>query len=136
MQALKAMQRTFYLPIKFDSYFIEPRLSYVKYDYSGSMSGANSTSTAIDSGFFINKQLQEQSSLYYGARIGYQDYSTNISNKTYFIAPTIGVEIFPLKQLSVGVEYRLQLSKTEASSYNTNIVQSVADVVLRYYFKP
>lgn len=123
---------TFYLPVKFDGYFIEPRVSYTKNSPSN---GSSYTSTYIDSGFFLTKQLQEKLGLYYGARLGYNnDKYSSVSNSTYILAPTLGLEVFPFKQASVGIEYRLQFSRMNAQSYHTNSIQSTTDLVFRYYF--
>ena len=125
---------TFSMPIKFDGYFIEPRLSYAKYDYTNNMSGANSTTTYFDTGLFLNKELQEKASVYYGARLGYQKYDGSSTQNTYIVAPTIGIEVFPIKQASIGIEYRLQYSKMDASSYDNTTIRSISEVIFRYYF--
>lgn len=128
---------TFFLPIKFDGFFIEPKIAFQKYDYDKTMSSASSQSVYVASGFFLNKEIEKQASIYYGARLGYQDQNTNNitgTQKTYIFSPTFGIEYFSAKQVSLGLEYQLQYSYLNTNQYNNTTIKSVVDVILRYYF--
>ena len=129
---------TFFLPIKFNGFFVEPKIAFQKYDYDKTMSSASSQSVYVASGFFLNKEIEKKASVYYGARVGYQDQNTNNSTgtqKTYIFSPTVGVEYFPAERVSVGLEYQLQYSYLNTNQYNNTTIKSVVDVILRYYFK-
>lgn len=149
-----------YIPINTEQYLIEPTLVFIK-DHTDATAptsfNSKNESTQIGIGLFRKNAVIKNTSLYYGARIGYiknenesvysgSQLSTS-KDDGYFIAPTIGAEYFIINKFSIGLDLSASYSKTDgdtitnfsgiiqtSSAKQTTKFRTMAEVIIRYHF--
>ncbi len=145
---------TLYVPVKVnDAFMIEGTLSYLHFKNDagvGNLSSYRTTSTEVGAGFFWLKSLGESTRLYAGPRVSYGKASTvygatpeqRADSKGWTVAPTLGVEYFPLRNISIGGEIGASYGHatgdrsdfTGNQSVKSTQASTVSSVILRYYF--
>ena len=157
--SLKSNDSAVYVPWKLSPYLmLEGRLEYQRGSDETTNPGLGSTAFrrttySLGAGLFGQRQLGDATRLYAGGRLSYLDekqeqgpYSPGVDfedrSHGWAVAPTVGVEYFPIKQLSLGAEVGVSYAKlngtasmggpdarTSASSTST-----VSALIVRYYF--
>ncbi len=111
----------------------------------------NSTKeTSFGVGVFWLKPTGDSTRAYIGPRIAYnqyktsdESYGTKLESKTntWSIAPTLGIEYFPVKNVSIGGEVGLSYAHATGSSsfayadlVKGHSVSTTSSVMIRYYF--
>ena len=151
-----------YIPITTDNYLIEPSIFIIS-DKSqfGSPSFTSNDEVEILEvavGLFRYRNIQTDTFLYYGARMGYRERtqksatsitgnssfndSEKIINDSYIIAPTIGAEYKFTNNFSLGLDISLEyLSSTQKSTFNTDTFdtdrtsyKTKTEIIVRYRF--
>lgn len=143
-----------YFPIKTSNLLIEPSIAVEDQKLSSTSNTSSSTFETKDIelsiGLFKNTEQSDKTYFYYGARLGYikterKTIATTtllvVKESGYTIAPTIGIEHYLTKGLSIGLETALKYSDTDGdtiatSSTNTSrrAYDTVAAVIARYKF--
>ena len=113
---------------------------------------SSGSTTSLSAGVFWLQPVTHASHLYMGPRIGFSSskFTTDTgtpsayrSNSTaLFIAPTLGFEYFPIKQLSLGGEIGVSYTRDHASdhdvlhenAYRSENEATFSKLILRYYF--
>ena len=154
--------RTIFVPIRVKNLLLEGSLSvgHSNQDSSSSTSTYryDSSNTFISPGIgvFGIKPITDNSHAYFGARIAYLytkgaqdriDTSTTdryeAKSTGYSIEPTIGVEYFPIKHMSIGGEISYYYSKETVSATATPNQSSlshysgsgaISNIIIRWYF--
>ncbi|HJW34933.1 MAG TPA: hypothetical protein VJ505_16405 [Holophagaceae bacterium] len=145
---------TLYVPVKVnDAFMVEGTLSYLHFKNdtgAGTLSSYRTTSTEVGAGFFWLKPLGESTRLYAGPRVSHGKASTvyggapeqRADSQGWTVAPTLGVEYFPLRNVSIGGEIGASYGHatgdrsdfTGHQSVKSTQASTVSSVILRYYF--
>lgn len=147
-----------YVPIDFaDRFRAELSAAYVSREDKDEMTEAELCMTEAGIGLFLLTEIHERTQLYYGCRFLYIDFDQEqrmrddgdryqkMSGKGYGIAPTLGVEYFLGRHISLGgeVEYYYEKMDTDHTYSYADITDRDGEqtdsgldsrVVLRFYF--
>jgi hypothetical protein len=162
--SLKQNENTLYLPVKVSPGFrIEGSLFQSRNSMSSrspAQSGPAFTQTSsfkaevAGVGLFWLKAVTDNSSLYFGPRLGYisQKYTSGIADDQfesrrhgYQVSPTLGFEYFPIKHMSLGAEVAYNYTSMSGSATSTVFPGNsgsldsldsgtVTAVMVRFYF--
>lgn len=143
---------TLYAPLKLnDAFMLEGTLSHQQFKEettpaAGSTTTFETKATEVGVGLFWLKGLGESTRAYAGPRLSYGKESTTsglrADSQGFTVTPTLGVEYFPVRHVSLGGEIGLAYGHQtghatdvsgEASTRKTQ-AYTVSSVVLRYYF--
>ncbi|MCU7850580.1 MAG: porin family protein [Candidatus Thiodiazotropha sp. (ex Monitilora ramsayi)] len=117
-----------YLPLNISDHFrVEPALRYYKDEQTDDIGSRDTKALEISVGLFRRSKLMQNTSIYYGGRLGYIQEETSI-NSTYndmvfdidgfSIAPTIGFEYLFTDNFSVGAEAEWFYRDLDGSEWN------------------
>jgi hypothetical protein len=155
--SVKSNDSAVYLPFKVAPHLmLEGRLEYQRDARSDEIPGVgpdteNATSCSLGAGCFGLSQLSESTRLYAGGRLSYVANrnemnapfgSSTIREHGWSVAPTVGVEYFPIKQLSVGAEVGLSYARLTGTlssggmdaDTTRNHTSTESALIVRYYF--
>lgn len=132
---LNAGSNTIYVPINLSKEFrIEPYFSTQKtydeddYSYRYSKFGV---------GFFKVTEVADKTNLILGARAAYIDGHHSYDNSDfdgYSVAPVLGFEYFPVKNISVGADVSIEYGKIDDDGYKSSTSGTKTGLALKYYF--
>jgi hypothetical protein len=151
-----------YFPINTDNYLIEPSIFITsdesQFDSQNFTSNDEFETFEVAIGLFRYKNIQADTFLYYGARLGYRSqnrksvsigtgslpFSDTQKNTedSYIIAPTLGAEYKFTSNFSLGIDLSLEyLSTTQETSTDTfssdvdlSSYKTKAEIIIRYRF--
>ncbi|HJW09353.1 MAG TPA: outer membrane beta-barrel protein [Holophagaceae bacterium] len=157
--SLKTDDSAIYVPWKLSPHLmLEGRLEYQRYSSESTNPGLGSTeykmtTYSLGAGLFGQSRLTESTRMYAGGRLSYIDQKQDQgpylpgfyykdSRHGWAVAPTLGVEYFPIKQLSLGAEVGLSYAKLNGvnsgggadSTARTSSTDTVSALIVRYYF--
>lgn len=157
--SLKANDSAVYVPWTLGPHLmLEGRLEYQRNSDEFSNFGQGTTEIktttySLGAGLFGQRRLTESTRLYAGGRLSYLDaqqeqgptpWGTVIEDHRHgwAVAPTLGVEYFPIKQLSVGAEVGISYAKLNGTnsgvgpnaSISSSSTSTVSALIVRYYF--
>jgi hypothetical protein len=149
--------RTIFVPIVVSNLMIEGSLAVQHLSQNAGTGDARTEDYFYPGvGVFALRPLGAEARLYLGGRLTYinaqgkQTLDTGYGLQTYAfhetgfsIAPTIGIEYFPIKHLSIGGEVSYVISKTDTTNSQTQMVNqdssfngsgTQTQIILRWYF--
>ena len=157
--SLKSNDSAIYVPWKLSPHLmLEGRVEYQQFsnEFGAIQGGTVEFKTAtysLGAGVFGLSQLSDSTHLYVGGRLSYlsqkQDqgsfpsgFELESRQHGWSMAPTLGVEYFPIKQLSLGAEVGLAYTKLNGttsgggldSANNRSSTATVSALIVRYYF--
>lgn len=150
--AFESNSEKIYFPIRVSpTFLVEPSFEQYRQDLDQQLSPGGALSTdyryqEFGIGLFAVRRVAENLDTHLGARLGYQKFkttgSTSSSSSAYGITPTIGVEYFVHKNITVGAEVGYYYSSSDGNStFPTTSTQNdqtnsgtVTDIILRFYF--
>ncbi len=147
---LSAYNSALYFPITTANYIFEPSISF-NLSEEKQVEGIyrNNKTIFMNFGLYKKSILTKNSVLYYGPRVGYQEYSyrrgytTDVSTTNgngFDIGAVVGVEYFQSTNFSIGIDLGISLALDKRNETNSNETSglravSTANIILRYHFK-
>jgi len=133
---VSAGNNTIYVPINISKEFrVEPYFSTYKNDDDDGFSYRQSK---VGVGLFKVSEAAHNTNVYWGARAAYIDGHSDIDESKYdgySIAPVLGFEYFPVKNISVGADVSLEYTHVDRdNSYDSSSSATKTSIGVKYYF--